>query len=209
MINTQSKYIKRHTAIPLPAFIEIIAKPVMAKVAAGQIKKNLGLVLTTICGGIYFLPFQTEYTGETNPLQTLSSHLSHYKSQPSHLKPDNSPLESLILPVFPMFNAQHSVPQSVIDRFISLCVKYNINYKIFTTEGGEIAVTKDLLKTIAYFASDKGLSTQDCIWGTTKPISHITRQLLEESDIPQRIKNKIEGRKRGRPRKIIEVSNSP
>lgn len=197
-VNRRGKYVKRR-AVPFDTFIDSVARPVMGQVASGHLKKNLGLVLSAVCGGIGFLPYQTEYTGETNPLQTLSSHLSHYRCQPNHVPPDKRPLEELEIRVFPMFN--QDVPPAVIERFIDLCNKYNIDHEIFTKKGGTIRVTKDLLRVVAYFASDKGLHPNESIWGSIKPLHHIPKYLLENEDIPQRIKNKVEGRKRGRPPK--------
>lgn len=198
------KYIKRETSVPLDTFIKTIAQPIMQKVAAKQLKKNLGLVVSALCGGIKFFPIQTEYTGNTNPLQTLSSHLSHYKCQPNHLEPNYSNIEDLEILVYPNLNEQNNIPHFVIDRFVSLCDKYHVDHSIFTQRGGKIKLTKNLLKVAAYFASDKGLEPEKCIWGTIKPLSHIHIDLLEEEDIAQIIKNRVPGRKKGRPRIIIE-----
>lgn len=195
-----SNYTKRTTAVPMPIFIEKVAKPIMRKVAAKKIKKNIGLVLSAIAGGIHFLPCKDEYTGTTNPIQTLSSHLSHYKCQPNNLMPENDKEDSKIR-VYPMVNKENLIPENIIKRFIELCKQYNIDYTIFTEKGGEIELDTEILKVIAYFASDKGLTKEKQIWGKIKPISHIPIELLEEKDIPMRKKNKIVGRKKGRPKK--------
>jgi hypothetical protein len=116
-------------------------------------------------------------------------------------------LETLEIVVFPMFSLENEIEQPVIDRLVNLCNKYHIDHTIFTETGGRIQVTRNLLQMAAYFASDVGLEPQDCIWGEIKPIKHIDHDLLEFEDVPQRIKNKVEGRKRGRPKK--EKSSIP
>ena len=170
-------YTKRSTPIPRPLFIENIAKPIMRKVAANQMKKNLGLALIAVCGGINFLPINDAYTGKTNPLQTLSSHLSHFKAQPNNLEPDNTPLEETLINVIPVINEKYNVPPKVIQRFIELCEQYNIDHNIFTTNGGNIKLSYDLLKVVSLFASDKGVNKENEIWGEIKPIIHIDKRL--------------------------------
>lgn len=195
-------YVKRSTMIPMPKFVNLIARPIMRQVAAGHLKKNLGLAVAAVCGGVHFLPHQTYYSGTTNSLQTLSSHLSHYKCQPNHLEPDPRPIEEVEIPVFPMFNKENDVPDIIIKRLVDLCDKYNIDHNLFTKTGGMIRLTKNFLQVVAYFATDKGLDKEQHIWGTKKPLSHIPHHLLDPQDIPQRLIKKTNGEKRGRPRKI-------
>jgi hypothetical protein len=195
-----SKYIDRKPAFPLQDFLNQIMKPLMQKVAAGQIKKNLAMTVGAICGNISMLPMQEFYTGKTHPFQTMSSHLSRYKCQPNDVGPDESPLEDTKIQVFPIMNSENEVPQRVVERFSKLCESEGIDPKIFTTTGGEIPLSQGFLRVVTYFGSDKGLDLVDSIWGGIKPLKHVSADLLLERDLPSRMK-KIEGRKRGRPKK--------
>lgn len=178
------KYTRRKTAIPTKEFMEKIIKPLMEQVEKKRIKKNIALSIAAVTGGINFLPYQIDYTGKSNPIQTLSSYITTYKFQTKKTKDDNTKLEDISIPVFPMMNKDFNIPNKVIQRFVDLCNKYNIDSTIFTTKGGEIKLTNNFIKTIVYFCSDKGISKHEEIWGEIKPIKNIPIELLENEHKP-------------------------
>ncbi len=178
------KYTRRKTAVPTKEYMETIIKPLMEQVAKKNIKKNIALSIAAVAGGINFLPYQLDYTGNSNPIQTLSSYVTLYKFQPKNMANNNENLEDISIPVFPMMNKKYNVPNKVIERFTNLCNKYNIDSTIFTTTGGEIKLTNNFIKTIVYFCSDKGLNKHDEIWGAIKPIKNVPIELLENEDRP-------------------------
>jgi hypothetical protein len=194
-------YIKRNTN--LENIKETIVIPVMQQVKNKNIKKNLGLTLISVAGAINFLPIHKDYTGKTNPIQTLSSHLSRLKLQPHHFNKTDTTLENTTIYTIPQLKTELEVPIQTINRFKHLCEKYGIDHHPFTTEAHIVELTKELLKVIAYFASDLGNEPENCIWGTIKPIIHIDHTLFDTEDLSYRIRNKVEGRKRGRPKKIM------
>jgi hypothetical protein len=197
-------YIRRKTG-DMAALMQRTAAPIMRQVANGHIKKNLGLALIATCGAIDFLPFQSNYTGKTNPLQTLCSHLTAHKVQPANLVPDGKPIEETTIYVAPQFKEELGIPPQIIERLKTLCEKNNVDPTPFTDNGGMVALSMGMLRTIAYFASDTACEPQDCIWGTIKPIIHIEHNLLKEEDLPYRIRTRVEGRKKGRPKKKVNI----
>lgn len=187
-------HIKRKPVIPFNDFYETIVFPVMQHVAAKNIKKNMAMTVSALCGCINFLPIHDEYTGTTSPFQTFSSTLTRRMIQPAYkgqaptksqsIKPTTSSLENTVIPVYPQLTLEHGVPKRVIDRFVQLCRKYKVNHRLFTETGGEIALTENFLKVISYWASDQGLSEEDQIWGSIKPMRYVPSRWLDEKDLP-------------------------
>lgn len=207
----KKNYVKRSPAIPNSLFIQQIVRPIMQQVAAKRIKKNLGMTIAALCGAIDLLPIHEKYQGKTNPFQTFSSNLTRYKEQPAYdgeqvteakqILPSKKELQEVTLPVYPLMNREHGVPQEVINRWVELCNLYGIDHTMFTETGGTIRLSDEFLRAVAYFATDKGLEENQHIWGKIKPMSYVPTKLLDPQDLPERLRNRIPGRRPGRPKK--------
>jgi hypothetical protein len=212
-LGPKRSYIRREPAVGFDKFIDDIVRPIMEQVAAKNVKKNLGMTVSALCGCIDFLPIHEDYTGSTNPFQTFSSTLTRKLLQPAYdggsqtkaqkILPAEISLDNTIIPVYPQLTAERGVSQKMINRFINLCNKYNVDHTIFTETGGEIALTKNFLTVVSYWASDQGLQAEDHVWGAIKPMKYVPTKWLDEADIPTHIRNRVPGRKPGRPRTRI------
>lgn len=213
-LGPKRSYIRREPIIPFDQFVETIVTPLMEHVAAKNIKKNHGMTIAALCGCIDFLPIHQDYTGSTNPFQTFSSTLTRKLIQPAYdsenqskaqkISPSQKTLEETVIPVYPQLTAECGVPPKVINRFIQLCNKYNVNHSLFTETGGEISLSKNFLTVVSYWASDQGVDYENRIWNNIKPMKYVPLKWLDEADLPQYVKNKALQRKRGRPKtKII------
>lgn len=208
----------RKIAIPIEEFMERVIEPIMSQVAAGNLKKNLGMVVAAMCARSTNFPYENYRSKcKTNPLQTLSADLTRYHKHPAYegkkanvaskIMPSQISLDQVVVPVYPTWNADYNIPSAVIQRLVALCNQYGIDHTLFTTTGGEITLSNNFLKVAAYFASDKGLDRESHIWGDMKPISHVPAEFLEEQDKPSYLRKPSVPGKRGRPRKSVDISD--
>lgn len=167
---------RRKAAVSTQEFMDTIVTPIMGQVAAGHLKKNVGMIIAAICGRLSSLYITTT----TPPLQTLSSDITRFKKQPVYqnetvggskqvVASQNTP-EEVQIPVYAQFNEVFNAPLKMVDRFVALCQEHGINHEIFTTKGGTITLTTDFLTVVTKFASDKEL------WDEKPLIAHTTKQ---------------------------------
>jgi len=211
-LGPKRSYIRREPAVPFDDFYDTIVLPTMQHVAAKNIKKNMAMTISALCGCIDFLPIHPDYTGTTNPFQTFSSSLTRKMLQPAYsgknptkaqsVKPATIALDQTTIPVHPQLTLERGVPKAIIDRFVQLCNKYHIDHRIFTQTGGSITLTKNFLMVVSYWASDQGLEADKKIWGSLKPMRYVPTRWLDDKDLPEYIKKKVNGRKPGRPARI-------
>lgn len=154
---------RRKAALPTEDFMNTIVEPIMAQVAAGHMKKSIGMITAAICGRISSLTCTTA----TSPLQTLSSDITRFKKQPVYngenvegakqVIASNTPLCEVSIPVYAQFNESFETPKIMIDSLITICEKHGVNSEIFTTTGGHIALTNEFVKVVTEFALNKDL----------------------------------------------------
>ena len=216
-VKKKRHWTKRQLPIPINEFMETVVKPIMAQVAANKLKKNLGMVIGALAARCSVFP-SADYrcNCRTNPLQTFSADLTRFHMHPKYIDAEGSsitqgvepdfatPLHECEIPVYPTMTAEYGMSPAIIQRFENLCSEYDIDSTMFTKTGGKIKIDKNFLTVAAYFASDRGLSRDQKLWGEMTVINHIPADLLKEEDKPSylRIQKPSTGRKRGRPRKV-------